>query len=57
MKRVQFVKPFVWAEEVSIGGTDYFITFNANTQMEGYIADDLFTALNTGQTLAIDLDA
>lgn len=45
MKRVQFVKPLVWAEEVSIGTSDYFISFDANTQNEGYIADDLPVSL------------
>jgi hypothetical protein len=56
MTRVRFLKPFVFADVITSDMTDYFVTFNANSQTEGYINDDLFTVLD-GQGLVIDLDA
>ena len=52
MTRVRFLKPFVFAATVNM----VTYNFNANPQMEGYIDDDLFEALDD-EGLVIDLDA
>jgi hypothetical protein len=56
VKHVQFVKPFTYADVVSIDMTDTYVTINASSQVEGYINDDIFTALDA-LGLVIDLDA
>jgi beta-mannanase len=56
MTRVRFLKPFIFSDIVDVGGTDYLFTINANSQMEGYISDDLFAVLD-GEGLVVDLDA
>lgn len=56
MKRVQFLKPFIYCDEVTIAATDYLVTINANPQVEGYVNDAVFTALDDAG-LVIDLDA
>lgn len=56
MTRVKFLKPFTYADVVTIDMTDTYVTINANSQVEGYINDDIFDALDA-LGLVIDLDA
>ena len=56
MKHVQFTQPFVYADVVAIGMVDTYVTINASSNVEGYINDDIFTALDA-LGLVIDLDA
>lgn len=54
MKQVIFVKPFVFADVVTIDMVDTYVTINASSNVEGYINDDIFTALNA-EGLVIDI--
>ena len=51
---VQFVKPFVYADVVTIGATPTYVEINANPNVEGYINDDEFAELDA-LGLVIDL--
>lgn len=51
---VQFVKPFVFADVVTIGATPTYVEINASSQVQGYINDDVFDALDA-LGLVIDL--
>ena len=48
------MKPFIFSDIVTVDMEDYFVTFNANTQMDGYINDELFAILD-GEDLVIVL--
>lgn len=54
MKHVQFTQPFVYADVVAIDMVDTYVTINASSQVEGYINDDIFDALDA-LDLVIDL--
>jgi len=54
MKQVIFVKPFVYADVVTIDMTPTYVTINASSNVEGYINDDIFTALDA-EGLVIDI--
>jgi hypothetical protein len=54
MKQVRFVKPFVYADVVAVDMVDTYVTINASSNVEGYLNDDIFLALDA-QGLVIDI--
>lgn len=45
-KRVRFLKPFVYADVVAINMVATYVTINASSNVEGYLNEDIFNALD-----------
>lgn len=46
-KHVRFLKPFIFHDMVTIGMTSTLVTINANPNVDGYLNEDIFDALDT----------